>query len=279
MLSKKEKEAFVNGLSAELNKYSTIGIINLSGIPDRLLQKSRNRISGIKLVFGRKTLLKAAMEKHAKTKKLAESITGTSAILLSNSDPFDIYKEFKSNEIKLAAKPRQIAPSDISISSGETALQPGQAVTELKQAGIDVQIQKGKVVISKDKVIVKKGEPISSVAAKVLHTLGTMPFTAVIEPSVVLSGGLTFTKELLDIDESRTIADISGAFRNAYALCIERGIVNEYTVRQIVSKAYMQAMALGIETKAYEPGIIEHLLGIASAQATALNGLEKKAQE
>ncbi len=279
MLTKDQKIKFVKDAGKDLSKYSTIGIVNLGGIPDRLLQRSRNSIKGeTRLIFGKKSLLVRILEGNANTKGLVPLMTGTSAILLSNSDPFDLFKRFKSGAIKLAAKPKQIAPEDIVIHSGETSLQPGAAVTELKQAGVDVQIQKGKVMIAKDKVLVKKGEPISSAAAKVLRTVGTLPFMAVIEPSVLIANGATFTKELLDIDEHRTISDILSAFRNAYSLSIERGIINQYTVKPLLVKGFMQARALGIETKAYEPGIIEVLLGTASAQASALNALNKEQQ-
>ena len=276
MLTKDEKIKFVKEGSKALSKYGTVGIVNLSGIPDRLLQKSRNSMKGeTRLILGRKNLLVKILESSPKTKGLVPEMSGTTAIILSNSDPFDLFKKFKSNEIKLAAKPKQLAPEDIIIQGGETSLQPGAAVTELKQAGIDVQIQKGKVVIAKDKVLIKKGEPITKVAAKVLSTLGTMPFKASIEPYVLIANGTTFTRELLDIDEHRTTANILGAFKNAYFLSLDRGIINQYTVKPLIVKGFMQARALGIEAKVYEPGIIEFLLGTASAQASALNALNK----
>ncbi|HUC38602.1 MAG TPA: 50S ribosomal protein L10 [Candidatus Acidoferrum sp.] len=274
MLTKDQKIKFVKEGSKELSKYSTVGIVNLGGIPDRLLQRSRNGMkTEMKLILGRRNLLVKILESSEKSKKLAEKMTGTSAIVLSNADPFELFKGFKSNEIRLAAKPKQIAPEDILVQSGETSLQPGAAVTELKQAGIDVQIQKGKVVISKEKVLVKKGEPITKVAAKVLQTLGTMPFKASILPFAITSNGMTFTKEILDIDPNKTISDIISGFRSAFFLSMERGIINQYTVKPLIVKAFMQARALGIESKAYEPGIIEVLLGSASAQASALSAL------
>ncbi len=276
MFTKDEKIKFVKDSTLKLSKYSTVGIVNLGGIPDRLLQKSRNKMRGdAKLIFGKRSLLVRILEGNDRTKGLVPMMAGTSAILLSGSDPFELFGGFKANAIKLAAKPKQIAPEDIVIHGGETSLQPGAAVTELKQAGVDVQIQKGKVVIGKDKVLVKKGETISTIAAKVLHTLGILPFTAIMEPSVLISNGITFTKELLDIDEQRTRSEILSAFRNAYFLSLGRGITNQYTIRPLIIKAFMQARTLGIETKAYEPGIIETLLGTASAQAGALNAITK----
>lgn len=275
MLGKQDKIKFVKENSKELSKYKVVGIINLGGVPDRLLQKSRNTMKGdVRVVLGRKSMLVKILETNEQGKKLVPLMSGTTAILMSNSDPFDLFRTFKSNTIKLSAKPKQIAPEDIRVNSGETTLQPGAAVTELKQAGVDVKIEKGKVVISKDKVLVKKGEMITKTAAKVLSTLGSMPFKASIEPSAMIANGIVFTRDVLDIDPARTSVDITNAFRNAYVLCIERGIINQYTVNTLIVKAYMQARALGIEAKVYEPGIVEVLLGNASAQASALSGLQ-----
>ena len=274
MLKKSQKVKFVNESIKELGRYKVVGILNLGSIPDRLLQSSKNDMRGrVKFILGRKSLLKRILEGNEPTKPLAGMIYGTGAIIMSNDDPFDIYKNFKAKELRLAAKPHQTAPEDIIIKSGETSLQPGQAVTELKQAGVDVQIQKGKVVISKDKVIVKKGESISSVAAKILHTLGTMPFKAVMLPAAMVENGILFGPDTLSIDQSTTVSNISLAFGGAYELCLSAGIVNQYTVRALIEKAFRQAIGLGVEAKVYEPGVIEMLFGSAAVQARAVGSL------
>ena len=47
--------------------------------------------------MGRKTLLEKILEGSANAKKLAAALAGTCAIILSNEDPFELFKEFKSN--------------------------------------------------------------------------------------------------------------------------------------------------------------------------------------
>jgi large subunit ribosomal protein L10 len=126
-----------------------------------------------------------------------------------------------SNSLRLAAKPGQMSPDDVSVKSGETGIQPGQTVTDLKSAGIDVQIQKGKVVIAKDKIVVKKGEVISSNMAKALHTLDILPFhVASIEPINRCSAdGIMFTKKVLAINAADNNAGNRNCFRSALSLC------------------------------------------------------------
>ncbi len=272
MLSLEQKKKFVEEHVKLVDSYKLVGLVPLNGIPDRLLQSSRNNMrNDVRFITGKKLLLKKVLEGSKSGKDLAGMLEGTTAIMLSNSNPFEIYKKFVSSSIKLAAKPNQKAPDDIDIKSGETTLQPGQAVTELKSAGIDVKIDKGKVVISKDKVLVHKGESISLAVAKALHTLDIMPFKASIEPSLMLSGGLRYTGEVMSINTESVTNDIAKAFANALAMSYEGKIINRYTIERFVSKAYNEAMALGIEGKVPDTGIIEKLIENASHHANALD--------
>ncbi len=246
MMSKQQKIEFVNKWSKELAGYSSVGVVHLKGKPDRLLQSTKSRLLGkAKLVIGRKNQLGKILLSSDRTKELANDLDGTSAILLTNEDPFDVYKVFRNNAIRLAAKPKQVAPDDIMVKGGETGVPPGQAVTELKMAGIDVQIQKGKVVISKDKVLVNKGSTITLAVAKALHTLNIAPFEASIEPHVILSGKLVLTREVLGINAAQVAEDIARSFRDAIALCMELSIPNEYTIGGLLSRAFNNATYLG----------------------------------
>jgi len=273
MLTKTEKISFVDSNKKLISKYKVIGIVQLIGIPDRLLQSTKNSLrANTKFIMGRKTLLKKILESSEHTKALAGMLTDTSAIILSNDDPFDLYSKFSSNSIRLAAKPGQISPEDVSIKAGETGIQPGQTVTDLKSAGIDVQIQKGKVVIAKDKVVVKKGDVIGAGMAKALHTLEIMPFRAVIEPSALLSDGIIFEKKVLGINAQVLTQEIADCFASALTLCFEANIINAYTIERLVTKAYANAMHLGIEAKVPDSGIIEMLLARAAMEAGSLGG-------
>lgn len=250
MLTKNDKIKFVSERAKLLKEYKVIGIVQLSGIPDRLLQSTKNKLrANTRFIIGRKRLLAKILESNEHAKRLAKELTATSAIILSNEDPFELYAKFKSNSLRLAAKPGQVSPEDVSVTAGETGIQPGQTVTDLKSAGVDVQIQKGKVVIAKDKVLVAKGETVSVKISKALHILDILPFKAVIEPSFLLSNGMVFSKAVLGIDAESTTRDIAICFRNALSLSLEANIINAYTINTFIEKAYMNAMHLGIERK------------------------------
>ncbi|MEM0149546.1 MAG: 50S ribosomal protein L10 [Candidatus Micrarchaeaceae archaeon] len=278
MLSRDQKIKFVEDAKRELKSYSTIGIVKLSNIPDRLLQSAKNSMKGsTKFIIGRKTLLERILGAEESTKKLAAQLSGTTMVILSNEDPFELYRKFKAISIKLEAKPKQLAPNDVEVKSGETSMQPGQAVTDLKSAGIDVQIQKGKVIISKDKILVKKGEMITPQVAKALHLLGIAPFVAVIEPDMMISNGVTFSKAVLGITTESTTSQMAQAFSRALALSLEAGIANSYTIGALIGRAYGNAVALGVGANIYAKGITDKLIEKAAAQASALGASVKSA--
>ncbi len=276
MLTKTQKRDFVSEHKKALKSYKAVGVVQLSGVPDRLLQRVKNDMRANTIfIMGRKSLLSKILESDDVMKVLADSLTSTSAIVLSNDDPFELYGKFKSSSIRLGAKPGQAAPDDIFVSAGETSVQPGQTVTELKNAGIDVKIDKGKVVISKDKVLVKKGDIVTVPVAKALHTLDIFPFSASIDPVSIISNGILFGRKALGITRESTELDISRSFRSALAICVKTGIVNSYTINSLLAKAYNSAMFLGVEAKMLDSGIVDRLLARAALQAAALGAKVK----
>lgn len=271
MMLKAQKIEYVKKLQEEMKKYNVVGVMPINAIPDRLLQKVRNGIKPeARIIIARKSLMLKALEQYKEYEQLKKYVTENSALIFANGDVFDIYKRINSNKLKLAAKPNQIAPEDIYIESGETTIQPGQAVTDLKAAGIDVQIQKGKVVIAKSKVLVQKGQKIGLAVTKALKMLGVTPFEVSPKVSGFVSGGLMFTQEILSINPEQLGKEIVIAFATADILSTEIGYVTQYNISKLLRKGYLGALGLGIATKSYEPGIVEMLIAQAVREAMGM---------
>ncbi len=274
---KQEKVEFVRRAKEEVKRYKTVGIMPIEALPDRLVQRIRNGMKPDgRMLVARKNLILKILEGGESLKALEGQITGNVAIVLSNKDPLDLYAEINGEPMKLGAKPNQIAPSDIRIEAGETAIAPGQAVTDLKTAGIDVKIDKGKVVISKAKVLVAKGERITTPVAKALKMLEVMPFEARGRLSSAVSENLLFGENALRVNKGYMLDGIGRCFSQAHALTLAIGFITPYNAAVFISRAANEALALGIEARVYEKGITEKLVGIASAQASGLNSLVKK---
>lgn len=271
MLTKDQKLKFVAENSKLLKSYKVVGIVQLSGIPDRLLQSTKNRLKDeTRFIIGRKSLLTKILESDTHTKKLVKELVATSAIILSNEDPFVLYGKFRANSLRLAAKPGQISPEDVSVTAGETGIQPGQTVTDLKSAGIDVQIQKGKVVIAKKKVLVEKGKKISGAVANALKILDIKPFEISPRLNAAISGKLLFSEIALSVDKEFVTKEILKDFAEAYVMSLEIGMVTEYNANVFILRAYRGAIALGLETKILEPEIVKMLVANAAVGAGGL---------
>ncbi len=276
MMLKAEKIEYVKRLQEEVKRYKTVGIMSLDSVPDTLVQRVRNRLKPeTRFLVMRRSLALRVFESDPRIKRLAEYTDKNFAILLSNMGPSELNGIITSNKMKLAAKPNQISPSDIHIESGETAIAPGQAVTDLKAAGIDVQIQKGKVVIGKSKVLVKKGDKITTSVSKGLKMLGIMPFEAVTRLRAVVHENLLFNEAALGINVEFVTNEIALNFTKANALATNIGFITPYNVDGFIRKAYLSALGLGLSAEIYEPGITDMLVARAVREALSLNGMVK----
>lgn len=275
MMNRKEKEAFVKNLASEIAGSKTIAIMPLANLPDRLLQKARNQMKGkAKFVITRRSLVERAL---GDKKQLFEKyLQGNFALILSSLEPLQLYQEVSANKLSLPAKPGQITPIPIAVKAGETNVQPGQAVTELKAAGLDVQIQKNKVVIAKDKVLVEAGKKVSAAVANALRLLDIKPFEVSTSLVAAYADGILFTKEALSITSEQLEKEIARIFAEANALSTGIGFVTPYNVSYFIAKAYNEAIAVGLAGKVPEPEILERLVAQAAAEANNINSLLNK---
>ncbi|MDE1804561.1 MAG: 50S ribosomal protein L10 [Candidatus Micrarchaeota archaeon] len=272
MMLKAQKVEYAKKLKAEIKKYKVVGVLPLSAIPDRLLQKVKNQVKpDTKLVIARKSLLLKAMEGDERLTKLTPMIEKNVALILTNKDPFELHRIISSNKLKLAAKPNQISPKNLDIEAGETTIPPGQAVTDLKAAGIDVQIQKGKVVIAKDKTLVAQGAKISLAVAKALTMLDIKPFEVSASIGAMVSDGLFITSDVLTITPELVSKQIAQGFNVANSLTTQIGYVTQYNVGTLLKRGYLGALGVGMATKSYEPGIVEKLIANAVGQAIGVS--------
>ncbi|MDE1855781.1 MAG: 50S ribosomal protein L10 [Candidatus Micrarchaeota archaeon] len=269
---KAQKIEYAKKLKKDIAAHKVVGVLPLSAVPDRLLQKVRNKLKpDTKVIIARKSLVLKAMEGDARLEKLKPLVDKNIALILSNKNAFEIHNIISSNKLQLAAKPNQISPKDLDIEAGETTIPPGQAVTDLKAAGIDVQIQKGKVVIAKSKTLVAKGAKITLAVAKALTMLGVKPFEASASLEAAIDNNLFIAKDVFGITPALVTTQIAQGFSAADAITTNIGYVTQYNVEKLVKRGYFAALGLGLATKSYEPGIVEKLIADAVLAAIGVS--------
>jgi large subunit ribosomal protein L10 len=245
----KWKEKEVSDLVELINSKPVVGIINIGGIPGPQLQKIRQNI-GDKAHFkvSKNLLFTHALDEAAKSKKeidnLKEFIDGQIGIILTEMNPFTLFRVLESTKTPAPASGGEIAPEDILIKQGDTSFKPGPIVGELQKVGIPAAIESGKVVIKSDKLLVKAGDKISPEVAQMLTKLGIFPIIVGLDLKGVYEEGLIYKRDVLDINIDEIKNNVSIAASQAFNLAFNSAIPLPVTIIPLLQKAHSQAFNL-----------------------------------
>lgn len=242
------KKKKVAELVTLLEKSKTVGLVNLANLPARQLKTVRAKLkNNVQFIFVKKTILKRALEatKRDSVKQLVQYLDGIyPAIIVSQLDAFELFRQMKGSRQMVAAKPGQIAPADIAIPAGPTPFTPGPALSELAQLNVKKRVEGGKIVITEDTVVVKQGQPVPPLAASMLSKLGVTPIQIGVNLVYVLENNDLYQAKVLDVDIGKYTEDLKIAALNAFKLAIELGLATKETIALLVQKAYRGAKAL-----------------------------------
>ena len=244
-----QKKEIVSVLSALLLNSPIVGIVNMEGLPANALQKISGQLRGrMELFMTKKRLMNLAIadakKKNPDIQKIQEFVKGMPALMFTKENPFAIYKLIKKNKSPAAAKPGQTAPRDITVKAGPTPFTPGPIISDLAAVGLKAGVQAGKVAIKVDSVVVKEGQKISAPLAGILAKLGIEPMEIGLNIVAIYENGLIYHRDVLDIDETKFIADIAMAANEALNLAIEMGYATKDTVELMIMKATLEHNAL-----------------------------------
>lgn len=266
----KKKE--VERLSKGINKYPTIGICRLEGIPTRQLQTIRAKLrEHAYIVVSKKSLLRRALKKaDKKCNELREYVRGITALLLTDLDPFELYSILKKNKSPAPARAGQESPKDIVVTSGPTSFTPGPIMSQFGDVGIKPKIEKGKLVIPEDTVVVEEGEEVSPEAANILNRLDIKPMTVGLDVEVVLNKKEVYPREVLDVSEEEFVEKLRKVFSGALNLGVNAGIPTSETAPYLLRKVDSDARSLVLSESIIWGGETEKLLNMVNSQANAL---------
>lgn len=269
---KKEEVSELKGL---IDSYDVVGIVDLLNIPAKQLQEMRKSLNGKAIIrMSKKNLIDLALEDCNAEKNnivdLSEYMDGQVAVIATEMNPFKLYKILEDSKTAAPAKPGSIATDDIIIPEGDTGFEPGPFLGELQQVGIPAKIDKGKIVVSKETVLVEAGEEVSKEVASTLTRMDINPMEVGIDLKAVYEDEAIYTSDVLAIDEEQTLADIQGAYLNAFNLSVNAAIPTEETISAIIGNAYTKAFNVGMEATILTSETSEPLIGLAQAKMLAL---------
>ena len=269
LTAKKQK---VEQIAAVSKKYPVVALLNIRNLPDRILQSSKKKLRGsAEFSVAKNSVIARALEKSGR-KSLSEHLDFPTCLVFTNLAPYPLFKFFKDNKVKVAAKPGQIAAFDIVVPEGETDLLPGPALSELKNAGINAQIKAGKIIIAKDSVVAKKGAKISDSVCKALQKLNILPFDAMVRMVAAYDGKFTYTASVLDIDEAQLHADLQACLSQAFNVSFNASFPTSQNIEALLQNAFSQGRNMAINGHVYSSASTEVLLTQAMLLGSTLSG-------
>jgi len=275
------KKAQVKEFEKDLAGAKNIVVIDLRKLPDKLLQNIRKQLrdKGTNIKVAKSAVITRALESSGKPKELIDLFEDPAALVITETTPYELNSFFKKNTMDVAAKPGQIAPTDIIVPAGETDLPPGPALSELKAAGLNAQIRGPKISIVKDSTVVKAGEEITMEKAKALQTLGFKPFTVNVNILLAYDGEYIYAPELLDISAESLAPEFIDSLQGAFNLSVNAGIPSEQNITLLLTEAFTQGRNVGVNGSIYSPQAIEQLLTQSLRAGLALTDLAPAAKE
>ncbi|MBD3262838.1 50S ribosomal protein L10 [Candidatus Woesearchaeota archaeon] len=273
---KKEKVIEIRKLA---EKYPTVAIIDLRGLPAKQLQLIRKKLKDkLAIKITKKILIKYAFKNSSqdRLKKFAEYVKGSPGLIFTNIDGFKLFKILKENKRSAPIKPGQESPKEIKVKKGPTPFSPGPVISDFGALGIKTSVEEGKINVVRDTTVLKKGEEASSVAASILSRLGIEPIKIGINLTYILEGDEICPAETFDIDVDEYIDNIKRAHLDSFKLATELGIINSETVIPLIKKSFNDAKTIAIECDILTPETIKNMILKSEAQAKALGGVVSK---
>ena len=128
----------VNALKELLKSANVIALIDMMEVPAVQLQEIRDKIRDqMALKMSRNTLIRRAIEEVAEETgnpefaKLADYLDKGAAIVVTEMNPFKLFKTLEESKSPAPIKGGTIAPCDIEVKSGSTGMPPGPFLSEL----------------------------------------------------------------------------------------------------------------------------------------------------
>jgi len=266
------KRSEVEEIADLIREYDSVGIVGIAGIPSRQLQDMRRDLYGTaQLRVSRNSLVRRALEEVDEgAEQLVEEVTGEVGLILTDDNPFGLYKQLEASKTPAPINAGEVAPNDIVIPEGDTGIDPGPFVGELQSVGADARIQEGSIQVLSDSTVLEAGGEVSQDLSNVLNELGIEPKEVGLDLRAVYADGVLFEPEELAIDVEEYRADIQSAAAGARNLSVNAAYPTARTAGTLLGKAAGEAKAVGISAAVESPDLADDLIGKADAQVRAL---------
>src|SRR6056297_1101943 len=207
------KQEEVDELVELLQRYDSVGVVNVTGIPSKQLQDMRRGLHGQAVLrMSRNTLLVRALEQvDDGLEELTQYVSGEVGLVATNDNPFGLFQQLEASKTHAPIGAGEVAPNDIVIPEGDTGIDPGPFVGELQTIGANARIQEGSIQVLEDSTVLEAGEEVDQQLANVLAELGIEPKEVGLDLRAVFAEGVLFEPEDLELDVEEYQQDVEAA--------------------------------------------------------------------
>ena len=266
------KQDEVDELTDFVERYASVGVVGVEGIPSRQLQSMRRDLHGSAEVrMSRNTLLIRALEAvNDGVEQLTDHVAGQVALIGTNDNPFGLFQQLEASKTPAPISAGEVAPNDIVIPEGDTGVDPGPFVGELQQIGADARIEEGSIQVLSDSTVLEAGEVVDADLENVLGELGIEPKEVGLDLKRVYSEGVLFAPEELELDVEAYREDIRSAAAAARNLSVNAAYPTTQTAPTLIATATGEAKSVALAAAVESPDVVDDLIGKADAQVRAL---------
>ncbi len=266
------KRQEVDDVNDFLDRYDSVGVVAITGIPSRQLQDMRRNLHGsAELRVSRNTLLARALDATENGRdQLTEFVSGQVGLIGTNQNPFSLFQQLEASKTSAPINAGEIAPNDIIVPEGDTGIDPGPFVGELQSVGANARIEEGSIQVLEDSVVLEAGEEVSADLSNVLTELGIEPKEVGLDLRAVFADGVLFEPDDLEIDIEAYRADISAAAARGRNLAINAEIATTATTPALLAKASGEAKNLALYAAIEDEAVMPDLISKADGQVRAL---------
>ena len=266
------KREEVEDLTALIESYESVGVVDVEGIASRQLQQMRADLHGTaRLRMARNSLLQRALDDVDEgVEALGEYVSGQVGLIGTDDNPFGLFRQLEASKTPAPISGGEEAPDDIVIHEGDTGMDPGPFVGELQSVGAAAQIAEGSIKVTADSTVAEAGDVVSEELANVLAELGIEPKEVGLDLRAVFSDGVLFEADELALDVDAYRADVQAAVARGRNLSVNAAYPTARTVSALLAKGSGEAKSVGIAAEVESPDVLGDLVSRADAQVRAL---------
>jgi len=246
------KQTYFGKLIDLINKYNQILIVGADNVGSNHMQAIRKSLRGkAEILMGKNTMIRKAikgqLEKNPGLEVLQHYVRGNIGFVFTSADLKEVRDLVSNNKLSAGARVGSLAPTDVFLPAGNTALDPSQ--TNFMQAlNIATRINKGTIEIINQVHLIKKGEKVGSSEATLLQKLDIKPFFYGLLPLKVYKDGSVFEPSVLDVTDDDIITKFSFGVRQLAALSLQIHVPSIAAVPHYFATAYKNILAVSIAT-------------------------------